>query len=371
MPGGGVTSATLKFRARAASSGQTSSDFIAFFEGTSFLTGSMLKDLPGASGTWNHNQDVTFILSLANLPSSFFMTNIIPYLNDGDLDIVIGNETGVDWMCLYFPVRIIAAERWNMLSNPFPFAKARTDLFPDAISEAWGYTAAGYVPRDSLKGGEGYWLKFQSEKNIDIEGEEYDSLVIPVYEGWNLIGSFHLPVSVSSIESNPAGLVTSQFFGYRNGYFVADTIESGRAYWVKVREDGELILSATAATQQVSKIRIVPINELPPTPPDGALSNLIPTKSGQTPNRYALHQAYPNPFNPSTVIQFDLPEPAVVTLKVYNTLGQEVAVLLDHAEMDAAFHQIAFDASLLGSGLYVYRLTAGKFTDVKKILLIR
>lgn len=100
VPVGGVTSATLTFRARACPSGQTNSDFVFFFEGSSYVTGCMLKQLPGSSGTWNPNQDATFSVDLSNLPSGFSARNVLQILNDGDLDVVIGSGTGVDWMCL-------------------------------------------------------------------------------------------------------------------------------------------------------------------------------------------------------------------------------------------------------------------------------
>lgn len=100
-PGAGnVPAAVLQFRAKAAPSGQTSTDFIAFFEGATYITGAGLGQLAAAGGTWNPNQDATFTLALHNLPAVFSVSNIMPYLNDGDLDVVIGNETGVDWMCI-------------------------------------------------------------------------------------------------------------------------------------------------------------------------------------------------------------------------------------------------------------------------------
>lgn len=99
---GNVTAATLQFRAKATPdpNGQTHTDFIAFFEGATYITGANLSQLPDANGTWNPNQDATFTLQLGNLPTAFSVNNILQYLNDGDLDIVIGNETGVDWMCI-------------------------------------------------------------------------------------------------------------------------------------------------------------------------------------------------------------------------------------------------------------------------------
>lgn len=97
---GSINSATLRFRAKAAPIGLTGTDFISFFEGATFITGANISQLIEAGGTWNNNQDANFTLDLNNLPPVFSVNSILQYLNDGDLDIVIGNETGVDWMCL-------------------------------------------------------------------------------------------------------------------------------------------------------------------------------------------------------------------------------------------------------------------------------
>jgi hypothetical protein len=85
---------------------------------------------------------------------------------------------------------------------------------------------------------------------------------------------------------------------------------------------------------------------------------------------YALSQNYPNPFNPSTVINYTLSQPGFVTIKIYNTLGQEVSTLLN-GQMDAGKHTLTFDASKLSSGMYLYKITAGNFTQVKKMLLAK
>jgi hypothetical protein len=91
------------------------------------------------------------------------------------------------------------------------------------------------------------------------------------------------------------------------------------------------------------------------------------------PEQYTLYQNYPNPFNPSTTIQFDLPQAAVVSLKVYNMLGQEVATLFDQAQLDQGKQEIIFDASSLASGVYFYRLLVdgGAFQTVKKMVLLK
>jgi hypothetical protein len=88
------------------------------------------------------------------------------------------------------------------------------------------------------------------------------------------------------------------------------------------------------------------------------------------PTSYVLQQNMPNPFNPVTMINYELPEAGRVTLKVYNTLGQEVATLVDGME-DAGYKTARFDGSNLSSGVYFYRLTAGGFSDMKKMILVK
>ncbi|MEJ2195247.1 MAG: T9SS type A sorting domain-containing protein, partial [Ignavibacteriaceae bacterium] len=88
------------------------------------------------------------------------------------------------------------------------------------------------------------------------------------------------------------------------------------------------------------------------------------------PARYGLSQNYPNPFNPNTTIKFSIPEASNVTLKVFNTLGEEISVLVNRV-MEAGTHEINFDASQLHSGIYFYRIDAGAFSQVKKMTLLK
>jgi formylglycine-generating enzyme required for sulfatase activity len=88
------------------------------------------------------------------------------------------------------------------------------------------------------------------------------------------------------------------------------------------------------------------------------------------PNSYALCSNYPNPFNPTTTIQYDLPKAGYVSLKVYDYLGKEVASLTSE-EKPAGRHAIQFNATNLSSGVYFYRLQAGAFVGTKRLLLLR
>ncbi|MBI5265979.1 MAG: T9SS type A sorting domain-containing protein [candidate division Zixibacteria bacterium] len=94
------------------------------------------------------------------------------------------------------------------------------------------------------------------------------------------------------------------------------------------------------------------------------------------PTEYRLAQNYPNPFNPSTTIEFSLPKTTAVTLSVVNLLGQEVAVLVDHVPYSAGIHRVVWDGrdqsgNQTASGVYFYRLTAGDFTEQRKMMLVK
>jgi hypothetical protein len=91
---------------------------------------------------------------------------------------------------------------------------------------------------------------------------------------------------------------------------------------------------------------------------------------GEAPSRYALAQNYPNPFNPSTTIRYGLPNRAHVTLSVYNTLGQVVAIL-QNGEQEAGYHEVNFDGRGLSSGVYFYRMQTGSYVESKKLVLTK
>lgn len=90
----------------------------------------------------------------------------------------------------------------------------------------------------------------------------------------------------------------------------------------------------------------------------------------ETPSVFELGQNYPNPFNPVTTIKYYLPISTHVTLTVYNILGQEVARIVD-SYMPAGYHSVKWDASKVASGTYIYKIVAGEFIDVKKMVVIK
>ncbi len=89
------------------------------------------------------------------------------------------------------------------------------------------------------------------------------------------------------------------------------------------------------------------------------------------PAQFALHQNYPNPFNPSTQVKFDLTEPALTSLRVFNVLGQEVAAPIRSQRLEVGQHLVNIDMSGMPSGVYLYRVDSGNFIATKKMVLMK
>jgi hypothetical protein len=88
------------------------------------------------------------------------------------------------------------------------------------------------------------------------------------------------------------------------------------------------------------------------------------------PTSTALHQNHPNPFNAETNISFSLAEPEAVRLQVYDLAGRLVETLFD-GHQEAGEHVVTWDASAVSSGIYFYKLTAGNYTETKRMMLVK
>jgi tetratricopeptide (TPR) repeat protein len=134
-----------------------------------------------------------------------------------------------------------------------------------------------------------------------------------------------------------------------NGLDNADAIFAAKFRRIERQVDSLLSLFKGAGEQQISAVVI--------------------------PAVYALYQNYPNPFNPNTEIKLDLPEDVHIKLKIFNTLGQHVTTLADEVRPAGAY-RLMWDGkdshgTTVASGVYVYQINAGNFTDAKKMALIR
>lgn len=261
---------------------------------------------------------------------------------------------------------------WNMISVPLLVDDPRKGtLYQNAISYAFGYDGT-YTLVDSLKNGIGYWLKFDGAQSVDITGFEFEKDTIDVINRWNMIGCPTQFVPVDSISSIPGGIVTTNFFGYDgSSYKKADTLRPGYGYWVKVNQNGQLILKNFSSVMMLNRIKIQPTSEMPPLPPNSEIHN----PQFAIPKEFALEQNYPNPFNPSTTIKWQIPKAAFVTLKIYDLLGKEIKTLVNEAQVNGIYQAVWIGDNNSGkkvsSGIYFYQLRSGDFVETKKMLLIK
>jgi hypothetical protein len=165
---------------------------------------------------------------------------------------------------------------WNMLSVPnivHDFSK--TAVWSGANSAASAYVpGVGYVEKNTLENRIGYWVSFPSAQTKDYAGFPLDSVNIPVVNvgsGWNIIGSISHDLQTSKIYSEPANIIASRFWGYNSGYYISDFIKKGNGYWVKVNNNGKIILdvnsTASSSPPQCS--------EEPPANPPGAPPQVV------------------------------------------------------------------------------------------------
>lgn len=164
---------------------------------------------------------------------------------------------------------------------------------------------------------------------------------------------------------------TSLFYG-NTGCGGCDVVLVSNDYattWAKVDSGFPYLWSLTALTSNgiylfagtYSGVWRRPLSEM---------ITFVPQLSSELPATCELGQNYPNPFNPSTTIKYELPQSSLVKLSVYDLLGREVSLLVNERK-EAGYHQVKFDGSGLSSGVYVYRLQAGDFTQAQLLLLLK
>ncbi len=162
---------------------------------------------------------------------------------------------------------------------------------------------------------------------------------------WNQSGGTVM-VSKTSSFTNPSDIVYSNVIA--SGNSVTIQLPAFHDYWWRVGNT-----SGWSATWTFYAISVI----------TGIDEESVPTE-------FKLLQNYPNPFNPTTRIRFSVPQTSFVTLKVYDVLGREVATLVNQ-EKNLGNYEVSFDASRLPSGMYIYKIDAGSFHQVKKMILMK
>jgi hypothetical protein len=195
---------------------------------------------------------------------------------------------------------------------------------------------------------------------LDLPANNAQNVSVLLAISWNAVASarsYHLQVSlgsdfVSPVVNDSALTTTSRTVG---------PLSPGATYYWRVRAGNEIGSSGFSLTRQFSTTQLTAIG----------------SSESDIPKEFGLSQNYPNPFNPSTTINFALPAAAVVSLRVFNTLGQEVALLLNERR-EAGRYQVTWNANV-SSGIYFFRLQArqvaggqaGAFVETKKMVVLK
>ncbi|MFA6585811.1 MAG: T9SS type A sorting domain-containing protein [Candidatus Paceibacterota bacterium] len=267
---------------------------------------------------------------------------------------------------------IFTAPGWTSFSFPFYPIKLYTDGFDSDSSvflKPFFMYTMGYQTTDTLYPRKGYWIK--TKKSFFGWYGGYQPKMLDTFfvkTGWNFIGSLVDSVTLGNIKSIPTDMQLSDFYVFIDGEYVkSDTIAPGCAYWVHASSEGAIIMALSDGSEPQQKtIHVVPINELPPLPPGDFVD-----EEKIIPKEFSLSQNHPNPFNPTTMINYELPEARHVTLEVYNMLGQKVTTLVDGME-DAGYKMITFDGSKFPSGIYFYHMSIGEdYLLVRKMILLK
>ncbi len=310
--------------------------------------------------------------------------------------IKVGSDCDVDLCGPPIPLdqTIPISTGWNLVSywpeQQLPIEVAFMSMYHD-LQVALGFDGAGLVhlPGDpvhstltALDPGHGYWVK----SFVD------NALAYPGYGG---------PLPTASIASKPAasGITASRdwmsIYGagltldgrpLAEGTVIEAYSSTGTICGSGTYADGVLKFTPVYGRDaQVDESKTYPtagdnvqlrIDGQPVSPAltfegNGARVQINTLTSGtDLPTSFKLGQNYPNPFNPTTEISFDLPATAQVRLEVFNVMGQRVSVLVDE-RLEAGSHTVTFDGDRLASGIYLYRIQAGSFTESRKMLLLK
>lgn len=153
-------------------------------------------------------------------------------------------------------VSIFTNSGWNLISIPLNTSDGRRSvLFPNSSSQAYSFDD-GYVTRDTLQIGRGYWLKFNTAQNNPITGQNVTSLQVQLKQGWNLIGTLNGNIPINTVTTTPPNIISSLFFEYNGSYSQATQLEKGKGYWVKSSQNGVLNLNLSGKSQPLKNIEI-------------------------------------------------------------------------------------------------------------------
>lgn len=204
----------------------------------------------------------------------------------------------------------------------------------------------------------GYSVYLATDKNREVFAVQYvttqtiGSNYCDIFmQTRTLDGNWSAPMNLTQTDNlNENGSHLAPYLGGENGNYYAYSM-----YFYEAGQTGPIVDPAKPTNIYVAKVPLT----------------ITDVKDEINANyNFTLEQNYPNPFNPTTTIKFSVPETGMVSLKVYDVLGNEVATLVN-GTMTAGQHSVNFNAAGLASGMYIYKMQAGNFQSVKKMMLMK
>jgi len=306
-----------------------------------------------------------------------------------------------------YPMKV--ATTWNIIGSISKDVTTASVIQnpPNIVSSSWFWYNGGYVVKDSIRAGWGMWVKVSQSGTLTLNytGPPKGSSVTDILASLDKFtvtdqnnGKQEMYVrngtlSLEKIEGDNNGNVElppdppEGFFNarFKSGNYVQSVNPQQGVTQLPILVKTAVFpitLGWDLKEQNKTAYCLVSSDGKQKTPIRGSGSLTLNSSAGTVihleasagvvslPRTYALAQNYPNPFNPSTLIRYQLPTNSRVTLKIYDVLGQEVRSVVDEVQ-DAGYKVVRFDASDLPSGVYFYRLQAGKFSDIKKMLMLK
>jgi hypothetical protein len=294
-----------------------------------------------------------------------------------------------------FPIQVSSG--WNII-GPFdidiPINQISTNPPGIIISNFFGYNGIQYETSTILKVGKGYWIKVNEDGQINLNTEEElvsgktIKIIDEIKENWGKIKftdsqdkSITLYAADKDIASYhyefpPMSLDGMFDVRYSNGKF-AESLEEEKVilinsdyYPVTIKTEGVHLKIRDGRDNRLLDEIIEDGKEFEIT--DSRIKSIRVMKIlvNEIPFTYKLYQNYPNPFNPRTTIKFSILKNEHVSLKIYNSLGEEIAELVNKF-LPAGSYSHEWNTEDLSSGIYFYKIESGNFTDTKKMILLK
>ncbi len=277
---------------------------------------------------------------------------------------------------------------WYLISLPLTPADNHLNiLFPTAIGAYSFNSATGtYLTVTQLEPKKGYWLLIPGAATATVSGEPLLSYTEHYHTGWHLIGaSAGASLPIADPDDTPNGAVIA-IYGWNpatNTYTAAyppgsGILNQGEGYWLAAITACDLTIPGAPPLARNMETVSADLPKFyqqygmqPPPPPliqHEALSRLVPIQN-------ALLYNYPNPFNPTTTIEFQFPGQGMISLAIYDLQGHKIRTLL-HEMKSAGRYAVNWDGRdeaghLVASGIYFYKLWTNKFSLTKKCFLLK